>query len=78
MAIILPNASKPLLTSYYFNLLPPNGEPIRLCAKDIAAQTIHLNDYSQNPYTMVEDSLVVRWAKYFRAVSTSGTTGKAP
>lgn len=62
MAIILPNASKPLLTSYYFNLLPPNGEPIRLCARDIAAQTIHMNDYSQNPYTMVEDSLVVRWA----------------
>ena len=62
MAIILPNASKPLLTSYYFNLLPTNGEPIRLCARDIAAQTIHLNDYSQNPYTMVEDSLVVRWA----------------
>lgn len=62
MAIILPNASKPLLTSYYFNLLPTNGEPIRLCARDIAAQTIHLNDYSQNPYTMIEDSLVVRWA----------------
>lgn len=62
MAIILPNASKPLLTSYYFNILPQNGQPIRLCARDIAAQTIHLNDYSQNPYTMVEDSLVVRWA----------------
>ena len=62
MAIILPNASKPLLTSYYFNILPQNGQPIRLCARDIAVQTIHLNDYSQNPYTMVEDSLVVRWA----------------
>lgn len=78
MAIILPNASKPLLTSYYFNLLPPNGEPIRLCARDIAAQTIHLNDYSQNPYTMVEDSLVVRWATILSCRLNIGHNKKSP
>lgn len=78
MAIILPNASKPLLTSYYFNLLPTNGEPIRLCARDIAAQTIHLNDYSQNPYTMVEDSLVVRWATILSCRLNIGHNKKSP
>lgn len=60
MAIILPNGNKPLRISLYVRLLPHEGMPIRMAARDMKVQTIHFTDYSQNPYKAVDDSLVVR------------------
>lgn len=60
MAIILPNGKKPLRLSLYLRLLPREGMPIRMAARDMKVQTIHFTDYSQNPYKAVDDSLVVR------------------
>lgn len=60
MAIILPNGSKPLYLSICIRLLPEEDMPIRLAADGLDIQTIHFKDYSQNPYTVVDDSLVMR------------------
>ena len=60
MAIILPNGSKPLYLSICIRLLPKEDMPIRLAAEGLDIQTIHFKDYSQNPYTVVDDSLVMR------------------
>lgn len=60
MAIILPNGSKPLYLSICIRLLPEEDMPIRLAAEGLDIQTIHFKDYSQNPYTVVDDSLVMR------------------
>lgn len=60
MAIILPNGSKPLYLSICIRLLPEKDMPIRLAAEGLDIQTIHFKDYSQNPYTVVDDSLVMR------------------
>ncbi|PMC10277.1 hypothetical protein [Hoylesella timonensis] len=61
MAILLPSGSQPLWLSYAFRLLPSHDQPIRLAVPDIEVQTISFLDYTQNPYTMVSDSLVMRW-----------------
>lgn len=61
MAILLPSGSKSLRMSIAVRLLPQKSMPIRLASRGIAAQTIRFKDYSQNPYTVVDDSLVVRW-----------------
>lgn len=61
MAILLPSGSQPLWLSYAFRLLPFHDQPIRLAIPDVKVQTISFLDYSQNPYTMVPDSLVMRW-----------------
>ncbi len=60
MAIILPNGSKPLYLSICIRLLPEKDMPIRLATEGLDIQTIHFKDYSQNPYTVVDDSLVMR------------------
>lgn len=60
MAIILPNGSKPLYLSICIRLLPEEDMPIRLATEGLDIQTIHFKDYSQNPYTVVDDSLVMR------------------
>lgn len=60
MAIILPNGSKPLYLSICLRLLPEKDMPIRLATEGLDIQTIHFKDYSQNPYTVVDDSLVMR------------------
>lgn len=60
MAIILPNGSKPLYLSICIRLLPKEDMPIRLATEGLDIQTIHFKDYSQNPYTVVDDSLVMR------------------
>lgn len=60
MAIILPNGSKPLYLSICIRLLPKEDMPIRLAAEGLDIQTVHFKDYSQNPYTVVDDSLVMR------------------
>lgn len=60
MAIILPNGSKPLYLSICLRLLPEEDMPIRLATEGLDIQTIHFKDYSQNPYTVVDDSLVMR------------------
>ena len=60
MAIILPNGSKPLYLSICLRLLPKEDMPIRLATEGLDIQTIHFKDYSQNPYTVVDDSLVMR------------------
>lgn len=61
MAILLPSGSKSLRMSIVVRLLPQKSMSIRLASRGIAAQTIRFKDYSQNPYTVVDDSLVVRW-----------------
>lgn len=61
MAILLPSGSKSLRMSIAVRLLPQKSMPIHLASRGIAAQTIRFKDYSQNPYTVVDDSLVVRW-----------------
>lgn len=61
MAILLPSGSKSLRMSIVVRLLPQKSMPIRLASRGISAQTIRFKDYSQNPYTVVDDSLVVRW-----------------
>lgn len=60
MAIILLNGSKPLYLSICIRLLPEEDMPIRLATEGLDIQTIHFKDYSQNPYTVVDDSLVMR------------------
>ena len=60
MAIILPNGSKPLYLSICIRLLPEEDMPIRLATEGLDIQTIHFKDYSQNPYTVVDESLVMR------------------
>lgn len=60
MAIILPNGSKPLYLSICIRLLPEEDMSIRLATEGLDIQTIHFKDYSQNPYTVVDDSLVMR------------------
>ena len=59
MAILLPSGSKPLQMSIVVRLLPQKDMPIRLAARNLSAETIRFKDYSQNPYTVVDDSLVV-------------------
>lgn len=60
LALLLPTGSKPVRLSICFRLLPKEDMPIRLAVRDLPLQTISFKDYSQNPYTVVDDSLVIR------------------
>ena len=60
LAMLLPTGSKPVSLSICFRLLPKEDMPIRLAVRDLPLQTICFKDYSQNPYTVVDDSLVIR------------------
>ena len=60
LAMLLPVGSKPVNLSLCLRLLPKEGMPIRLAVRDLPLQTICFKDYSQNPYTVVDDSLVIR------------------
>ncbi|WP_294545252.1 DUF5117 domain-containing protein [uncultured Bacteroides sp.] len=60
-AIILPEGSMPLEVTCVVRLLPQKKDQIRLADYRIPYQTLTFKDYSQNPYCMVEDSLILRW-----------------
>lgn len=60
LAMLLPTGSKPVTLSVCIRLLPKENIPIRLAVRDLPLQTIFFKDYSQNPYTVVDDSLVIR------------------
>lgn len=60
-AIILPEGSIPLEVTCVVRLLPQKKDQIRLADHRIPYQTLTFKDYSQDPYCMVEDSLILRW-----------------
>ena len=60
-AIILPEGSMPLEVTCAVRLLPLKKDQIRLADYRIPYRTLSFKDYSQNPYCMVEDSLILRW-----------------
>lgn len=60
-SIILPAGSMPLEVTCVIRLLPQKKDRIRLADSRIPYQTIRFKDYSQNPYCIVEDSLILRW-----------------
>lgn len=60
-SILLPAGSMPLEVTCVLRLLPQKKDRIRLADSRIPYQTIRFKDYSQNPYCMVEDSLILRW-----------------
>lgn len=60
-ATALPVGSAPLQVSFVVRLLPQKTNKIRLADSRVCLQTIKFKDYSHNPYTVVEDSLVLRW-----------------
>lgn len=60
-AIVLPDGSMPLEVTCVLRLLPQKKDRIRLADNRIPYRTLHFKDYSQDPYCMVEDSLVLRW-----------------
>lgn len=60
-ATTLPVGSAPLEVSFVVRLLPQKSDNIRLADERAKFQAIKFKDYSHNPYTVVEDSLIVRW-----------------
>lgn len=60
-AIVLPDGSMPLEVTCVLRLLPQKKDRIRLADNRIPYRTLHFKDYSQDPYCMVEDSLILRW-----------------
>lgn len=60
-SIVLPPASLPLEVTCVLRLLPEKKDRIRLADNRIPYQTIRFKDYSQHPYALVEDSLILRW-----------------
>ena len=60
-AIMLPDGSMPLEVTCVLRLLPQKKDRIRLADNRIPYRTLHFKDYSQDPYCMVEDSLILRW-----------------
>lgn len=60
-AMLLPTGSLPLEVSCTVKLLPEEDAPIRLGGDGLSYRTLSFNDYSQDPYRMVSDSLLVRW-----------------
>lgn len=59
--VMLPEGSMPLEVTCAVRLLPLKRDRIRLADYRIPYQTLNFKDYSQNPYCMVEDSLILRW-----------------
>lgn len=59
--VILPAGSMPLEVTCVIRLLPRKKDQIRLADHRIPYQTLSFKDYSQHPYSMVEDSLILRW-----------------
>ena len=51
----------PLEVTCAVRLLPLKKDQIRLADYRIPYRTLSFKDYSQNPYCMVEDSLILRW-----------------
>lgn len=60
-AIVLPDGSMPLEVTCVVRLLPQKKDRIRLADYRIPYQAVTFKDYSQDPYCMVEDSLILRW-----------------
>ena len=60
-AVLLPEGSMPLEVTCAVRLLPLKKDQIRLADYRIPYRTLSFKDYSQNPYCMVEDSLILRW-----------------
>ena len=60
-AVLLPEGSMPLEVTCAVRLLPLKKDLIRLADYRIPYRTLSFKDYSQNPYCMVEDSLILRW-----------------
>lgn len=60
-SIILPDASMPLEVTCVLRLLPKKKDRIRLADNRMPYQTLRFKDYSQNPYNLVADSLILRW-----------------
>lgn len=59
--VILPSGSMPLEVTCVIRLLPRKRDQIRLADYRIPYQAVSFKDYSQDPYCMVEDSLILRW-----------------
>lgn len=59
--VILPDGSMPLEVTCVIRLLPRKRDRIRLADYRIPYQTLRFKDYSQDPYCMAEDSLILRW-----------------
>lgn len=60
-SIMLPSGSMPLEVTCVLRLLPQKKDRIRLAESRMPYQTLRFKDYSQNPYSLVEDSLILRW-----------------
>lgn len=60
-AMMLPSGTLPLEVSCVLRLLPEKDASIRMAGREMPYRSIVFNDYSQDPYRMVTDSLLVRW-----------------
>lgn len=59
--VVLPEGSMPLEVTCAVRLLPLKRDQIRLADRRLPYRTLSFKDYSQDPYCMVEDSLILRW-----------------
>lgn len=60
-AMVLPEGSMPLELSCTVRLLPETDMPLRLAGEGLPFRTLTFQDYTQDPYRMVTDSLILRW-----------------
>lgn len=59
--VILPSGCMPLDITCTLRLLPDKEDKLRLSDYRIPFKSLKFKDYSQDPYNMVEDSLILRW-----------------
>ncbi|MDO4770835.1 DUF5117 domain-containing protein [Porphyromonas sp.] len=59
--MVLPKGTMPLEVECIFRLLPERDMPIRLATYRKVPHVIHFTDYTQDDYTAVKDSILVRW-----------------
>lgn len=61
MMLSLPSGYLPLTVTCVVRLLPEKDAPLRLADGRIPYQALKFKDYSQDPYTLVDDSLILHW-----------------
>lgn len=60
-SVVLPMGSMPLEIGCVIRLLPEEGMRIRLASAKVGCYAVSFRDYTQNPYSVERDSLILRW-----------------
>ena len=59
--VVLPTGSMPLEVTCTIRLLPDKKDKLRLADYRVPFQSLSFKDYTQDPYSIVDDSLILRW-----------------